>query len=446
MLQKRAHVIGLGISGISAAKLLMDKGWQVVASDDKTQLDNSDEVLQLQQRGMEVHLGGHDRAAGQTVQFVIVSPGVRFDADVLKLRRSQGVELIGEAELGWRYCQGKLVAVTGSNGKSTVTAMLGEIFAQTDQPSFTCGNIGLPICDIASQTTNDSLIAMEISSYQLMSIKDFKPQISVLTGISPDHLDYHGTFDNYLEAKARIWMNQTSSEYLVYNSDDAIVRRLVENARPQKVPISSEMSSECNTGIMDNSLYANPTETLSAKVAINDFKLPGRHNQANALAAMCAALLIGVSPDQVEAGVKAFEGLPHRLEKVRKLDQTLYINDSKATNPESTICALEAMDRPVVLIAGGLSKGGGFKMLRDLISAKVRQLILIGECAGEIEADLGDVCPVQNVAGLKEAVNLAAISSYEGYAVLLSPMAASFDMFKNYEDRGDQFKAFVNKL
>lgn len=440
---KTAHIIGLGLSGIAAAKLLIKQGWQVFASDDRDDLTSTAEIEQLQQDGLEVMLGGHHQAIKRSADLVIVSPGVPLDAEVIQVRRSEGVELIGEAELGWRNCKGKLVAITGSNGKSTTTALLGEIFNQTGQPSFVCGNIGLPICEIAHQTTDDSLIAMEVSSYQLMSIKDFRPSVSILLNMSPDHLEYHSSFEKYCAAKARIWMNQTSSDYLVYNSDDEVVSQLVKSAQLSKVGFSHKSENDKSD---HNMIHARVSDSLDAEVSIKEYKLPGRHNRMNALAAMFAALLIGVSSEHVEAGVLAFKGLPHRLEKVRELRDVVYYNDSKATNPESSICALEAMDRPVVLVAGGLSKGEGFKMMRDLIAEKITHLVLIGDCADEIEADIGDLCIVHRTGRLWESVSLSAELANSGDAVLFSPMAASFDMFKNFEDRGNQFKELVHKL
>lgn len=443
MPQKTAHIIGLGLSGLSAARLLIAEGWSVIGSDDRNDLGNASEITQLEQDGMEIHLGNHESAAKQVVDLVIVSPGILLNSDVIQFRKSQGVELIGEAELGWRYSNGKLVTITGSNGKSTTTALLGEIFDQTAQPSFVCGNIGLPICDIAKQTTPESLIAMEISSYQLMTIVDFKPNVSVLLGISPDHLDYHGSFDNYVTAKSRLWENQSSEDYLIYNSNDANVIKMVEGARTNLVGFSVPTEDDHSK---QYKLHAEINESLAASVSLDDFRLPGKHNQINALAGMFAALLIGVSPAIIESGVRTFNGLPHRLEMVRELNDVIYINDSKATNPESTICALEAMETPTVLIAGGLSKGGGFRMMRDIIAKKVTHLILIGDCANEIEADIGDLCSVHNTGRLWESVSLAAKLANKGESVLFSPMAASFDMFKNFEDRGDNFKYLVNKL
>lgn len=443
MSPKTAHIIGLGLSGLSAAKLLISEGWNLIGSDDSEDLDNSSLVMELERDGMEFYLHGHDKALNQLVDLVIVSPGVPPHSSVISTRISQGVEIIGEVELGWRHCNGKLVAITGSNGKSTTTALLGEMFAHSDQPSFICGNIGLPICDIAQQTTPDSLIAMEVSSYQLMSIVNFKPDVSVLLGISPDHLEYHGSFENYIAAKSRIFMNQSSSDYLVYSSDDEVVNSLVEKVNPQKVGFSIIPESK---NIDQNRLYTGLNRDVNVKVNINDYQLPGKHNQRNALAAMISALLIGVSPENIERGIRTFNGLPHRLEMVKEIEDVIYYNDSKATNPESTLCALEAMVRPTVLIAGGQSKGGGFRMMRKIVSEKVTNLILIGECADEIEADVGDSCPVHNIGRLQESVALAAKLAKSGDAVLLSPMAASFDMFVNFEERGAIFKELVRKL
>lgn len=438
-----AHVVGLGRSGVAAARLLLKNGWQVVASDDA----DSDV---LRQRGRELgggeirlYLGGHNAALENPAELVVASPGVPWQAEVLEKRRAQGAEVIAELELGWRYTRGKIAAITGSNGKTTTTALLGEILAFSGHPAFTCGNIGLPLSAIADKTDDETLLSVEVSSFQLEGIIGFKPQVGILLNITPDHLDRHGSHRTYALTKARLWLNQTAEDFIVYFADDPIVSAVVMSAASRKFPFSLTEKLSYGAFADNGHLVVRTPEGVEFVLDRRLFQLPGRHNTANALAAMSAALLMGVEPEVVQTAVAGFGGVPHRLETVRELDGVLWINDSKATNVDAGRWALEAVPRPIVLIAGGRSKGGGFKALRQYAHGRVKMFILLGEAADEIQCDLGDLAPVELADNLSDAIVRAKAAAVDGDAVLLSPLCASFDMFRDFEDRGDQFRRLV---
>ncbi len=447
MSRKIAHIVGLGKSGTAAAKWLLLHNWDVIGSDDADENKLSIQVKDLQLAGAVICLNGHTEALKVPVDLVVVSPGVPLSHPAIQARKAQGVEIIGELELGWRYSYGTIVAVTASNGKSTTTALLGEIFKATGRPTFIAGNIGTPFTSIIDKTSPESLIALEVSSYQLESIKHFKPNVAVLLNITPDHLQRHGTMEIYSSIKARLTMNQDKDDYLIYNIDDKIICDLVKDANSKKIPFSTQRKLAHGGWLEDDNMVFNPN-AMSPKYIMprTSLSIPGMHNTQNALAAILSALVCGIEWKFIEAGVQNFKGLPHRLEFVRCINSVKWFNDSKATNVDSGITALKALDRPIILIAGGRAKGGGFKDIRSLVKDKVKLLIVLGEAAGEIKNDLGDLCPTYSVENLTAAVNLAKEKAESGDTVLLSPLCASFDMFDNFEHRGDIFKQLVNEI
>ena len=444
-----AHIVGLGRSGLAAAQLLLRNGWSLVVSDDADtenlrQLGR--ELTARPETSVNIQFGGHYEALAVPVDLVVASPGLPWNAKVLEERRAQGARVIAELELGWRYMRGRMAAITGSNGKTTTAALLGEILANSGRPAFTCGNIGLPLSAIADKTDDETLLSVEVSSFQLEGITEFRPEVAVLMNITPDHLDRHGGHRSYALTKARLWMNQKADDHLVYFADDPIVAALVTNAPSRKFPFSLKEQLAYGAFADNGHLIVRTSETAELLLERRLLQLPGRHNALNALAAMSAALLMGVEPELVRMGVAGFKGVPHRLETVRELNNVLWINDSKATNVDAGRWALEAVPRPLVLIAGGRGKGGGFKALRPYAGGRVKKFILIGEAAPEIKMDLGDLAPVAMAADLAEAVRLAQQAAAPGDAVLLSPLCASFDMFRDFEDRGDRFRRLVLEL
>ena len=498
MYKERAHVVGMGKSGLASAKLLVREGWDVIISD-KADIEQLTKALssqpsvvdcgiinEMDDMDVRVFTGGHDEALREEVDLAVLSPGIPLDAEVVSRLTEAKIPVISELELGWRFCKGRMAAITGSNGKTTTTALLGEIFTQTGNPSITCGNIGRPLSDAALQATDETLLAVEVSSFQLMTIDRFRPDVAVLLNLSADHLDWHGGFDRYAKAKSRLWMNQTEDDWLVYCADDANVSSLVTDARSKLFPYTSRTDCRQPSAVDGKDISCQPQRVDSSYGAYidgddfrvllpdgsefrqprTDLKLLGRHNAANALAAISAALLLSVEADAIKRGISGFKGYPHRLEIVRVLNGVTWINDSKATNVDAGIVALEATDKPVILIAGGRAKGGGFKALledtwvprlarksgfngekkiRSPVD-KIKTAILMGEAENEIRRDIGDYVKTIHAEDMEDAVRLAHGLAEKGNTVLLSPLCASFDMFGSYEERGDLFRTLVEEL
>lgn len=441
-----AHVLGAGVSGCAAAEWLLRHGWMVIVSDDAINPALEKVAERLRGIGAQVFLGGHKGALGRAAELVVVSPGIPPASPAILSRTQEGAEVLSELELGWRQSRGSFCAVTGANGKSTTTALLGEIFRATGRPSFTVGNIGTPLISVADQTTSDCLIALEVSSYQLETICDFKPLVAGLLNITPDHLERHGSLESYARAKARVWLNQTAEEWVVFNADDPVVVGLVASAKSHRIPFSTAGPLTWGAWREEGEFIIKLPDIPEFRLQKSLSRLPGRHNDANVLAAATMGLLAGATPLAVAEGVAFFTGLPHRLETVRVLDGVTYINDSKATNVDAGRGALEAVPAPVILLAGGRPKGGGFGVLRALVEERVKRLILFGEAASEIQRDLGAGTPVERVSDVKAAVIAARKSAAVGDTVLLSPLCASFDQFRNFEERGDRFRELVMGL
>lgn len=441
----RAHVLGLGRTGQACVQWMLKKGWKVIASDD----GNSEQLRhlkrELEAQGVYVELEGHNEALTYPVDIAVVSPGMRIDHPAVRARRQEGGEVISEVELAYRFSQGILVGITGSNGKSTTTALLGAIFSTATSDSFTCGNIGLPFISVIDNTSNRSFIALELSSFQLETTCNFRPYVSILLNISPDHLDWHGNWERYIKAKSKIYLNQSPSDFIIYNFDDPILRDLVQTARSTLIPFSLRESLTMGAYFEGESLTVRlpgrPLFTFPRPL----LKLRGNHNVANTLAAVTAASILNIDYEAISSTLTSFTGLPHRLERVMVHRGVEWINDSKATNPDSGRVALEAIDAPIILIAGGRPKPGGFRQLRDIVAQKVKALIVIGEAAEQLIADLGDIVPSHHCANLKEAIHFAFNLAHTGDTVLFSPLCASFDMFANFEERGNVFKQLIRE-
>lgn len=446
MTTHRAHIFGAGLSGIASAEYLLRHGWMVIVTDDYISEALVKTEAKLRGMGAEVVLGGHQGVLGKDVQLVVVSPGVPANHPAIEARRRQGVEVIGELELGARYSRGRICAVTGSNGKSTTTALIGEIFRCTGGSHFTAGNIGTPLVTYADDTSDSSLIALEVSSYQLETTAGFKPEVGALLNITPDHLERHGGFEGYKQAKAHIWKNMTDREWMVMNADDPAVASLVPSCPAKKVYFSTNGPVTFGGFLDDDKFRFRLPTGVEVAIPRSLSHLPGRHNDANVLAAGCAALLMGIEPRIVEQGIREFAGLAHRLELVSVINGVSYVNDSKATNADAGRWALEATPAPIILIAGGRTKGAGYQAVRSLVADRVKKIFTIGEAAGEIEHELGSVVECLPAKTLDEAVRIAQSVAVAGDTVLLSPLCASFDQFKSFEHRGDVFRKLVKEL
>lgn len=439
---KRVLVVGLGLSGLAALETLTRQGYQVTGCDARTE-EELGAVLARVPAGAKIVGGGYPPA--RDFDLVVVSPGVPLEIPPLAEARQLGIPVWGELELGWRLSGGRpVIAVTGTNGKTTTTSLLSQMWQDAGRPVRAVGNIGVPFCTAINAPASEQLV-VEVSSFQLETALTFQPQVALILNLTPDHLDRHRTLENYLAVKARIFANQGPEDYLILNFDDPAVRKLAAWASGRVVFFSSrERLGEgvfIDRGVITGSFGGRRLEVIP----LTQVRLRGRHNWENCLAAVACSMVMGLEPGAVAHTLETFAGVSHRLEFVAEIGGVQYFNDSKATNPEAAMKALEAFTEPVVLIAGGRNKGAGFTEFAARVREKVRCLVLVGEAADAIQAALaatgyGEIFRAGDFAA---AVGEAARQARPGEVVLLSPACASWDMFRNYEERGDYFKELV---
>ncbi len=420
---KKVTVIGLGESGLAAVELLSRAGSIVRVTDFARSEQTKQAAAELILKGVAVELGGHTNEFIDDADLIVVSPGVPPDIPVLEQARNSNIKIISEIELGFLYCKSKIIAVTGTNGKSTVVSLLNEIFNQAGLKAVVCGNISPAFCNVVNRTGTDTTLIMEVSSYQLEFIEKFHPKISIILNITPDHLDHHRCFDKYIRTKMRIFENQQEEDYLIINNE---VRNYLKETKEIKPQILTY--SVCDK-IID----------------LDKVRLKGRHNQENILAAVLGAKACGIALEHIARALSEFKGLPHRLEYFLNYKGIDFVNDSKATNVEAVLSALEAIEAPIILIAGGMDKELNYGLARKRVKEKVKLLILIGQAKGSIKKALKGVCSLKEASGMEEAVRIACSQAQSKDTVLLSPMCSSFDMFDNFEHRGDVFKSIVEK-
>lgn len=465
---KKITVVGLARSGVAASEFLARQGAHVTATDQKTQEQLGDALDRLRPLGVRLVLGGHPTEIFLDADLIVVSPGVPLTLEPLVRARAAGIPIISELELASRFLTGTLVAVTGSNGKTTVTTLIGELLAAAGLETVVGGNIGRPLTDFIGRTTEASVIVAEVSSFQLEAIETFRPRVAVVTNISPDHLDRHGTLEAYIHAKRRIFLNQDEQDWAVLNADDPVVRAMSEATPARPIFFSRRERLEEGICFCDGRILLRAGDKERELIRREELPLRGWHNVENAMAALGAALAaVALSRDGMDEQRRAmsladllplsdhmpfrqtlqcFTGVEHRLEWVAAIHGVEYFNDSKATNVDSTIKALEAFEGNIVLILGGRDKGSDFTVLRPLVQEKVKHIILLGEASAKIAQALAGTVPMTPVATMADAVRSAAERAEPGDVVLLAPACASFDMFENYEHRGRVFKAEVEKL
>ncbi|HKE90524.1 MAG TPA: UDP-N-acetylmuramoyl-L-alanine--D-glutamate ligase [Gemmatimonadales bacterium] len=431
-------VVGLGKSGVAATRLLAREGARVYASDAATSPPGSAAVELLRALpGVEVELGRHDLAKIRAAKGVVVSPGVPPDAAPLSVARSSGVPVLSELDLGWRALPGmRCIAVTGTNGKTTTTALVSQLLRTAGLDALAAGNIGLPLADVALAEMRPQWLAVEVSSFQLHDSPDFAPEIGVLTNLAPDHLDRYSDVAAYYADKRLMYRNATDDNVWVVNGDDAASLDLVRGIRGRHVRFSVAGPADAWYDGRARSLMLGG----SALLPRDALALLGLHNVANALAAALAVHEAGIAPGAIAEGLRSFRALHHRLETVAEAGGVRWINDSKATNVSSTAVAIEAMDRPFVLLLGGRHKGEPYTRLGPLLQAQCRLVIAYGEAGPRIEADLEGVVPLERGGDFADVMRRARAAARPGYAVLLSPACSSYDMFKNYEERGAAFE------
>lgn len=443
--KKNVLVIGAGISGLAACRFLLNKGAQVWLADAKSREELPQELNGLTNQGMHLLLN-NKLPEKADFAFVIKSPGVPHTTPLLKMLHEAKIPVIGELELAYQYAKSPFVAITGTNGKTTTTTLVGEIFADAGLNTLVGGNIGLPLADLAEN--HQGLIVVEASSFQLEDTVDFRPHIALMLNLTPDHLNRHLTMENYLLAKEQVFINQTKEDFLIINAEDEWFKQSAQKAQSTVFPFSNKRELEFGLYAQDGQMVWAHDGQKEKIFSLEELKIKGAHNTENALAAAAAGLCWGLQPLQIAQTLQKFAGVEHRLEIFAEKDGITYVNDSKGTNPASTIKALEAFNRPIVLIAGGRNKGSDFTELMGLIKEKCSYLVILGECREELRqaaeaAAYENYSVVEN--DFKEATLTAISKANKGDIVLLSPACASWDMFANYEIRGRLFKDIVTE-
>ncbi len=446
---KKVLVVGAGKSGLAVSRFLTDKKAEVTLTDAAKPAYLGRELERLASEGVDLFLGGYPAVNRAGFELVVMSPGVPLTTEPAREAAESGIPVIGELELAYHFTKAPVVAITGTNGKTTTTALLGEIFKDGGFKTLVGGNIGLPLVTEVENYGPGDIIVAEVSSFQLETTVAFKPKVAVILNLTPDHLDRHGTMENYASAKARIFANQGKDDFTVLNYDDPLTAALGSESRAGTVYFSRCRILEAGgVYVRDNMIMANINGSNEAICSCNELGIPGAHNLENALAAVAAAKAAGVGNAALARTLKKFKGVPHRLEFIAEINGVKYINDSKGTNPDAAIKALEAFTEPVVLIAGGKSKGSDFSDFAAKVRERARVLIVLGECAGIIADSFksGGVEQLLFAGDFDEAVYLAHRNARPGEIVLLSPACASWDMFPSYEERGNLFKELVLKI
>ncbi len=446
-MQQRLVILGGGESGVGAAVLAAQQGYDVFLSDGGALKDNYRQ--DLQQRNIAFEEGGHTIDKILSADEVVKSPGIPEKNELVKKIRAGGIPVISEIELAYRHKgDSRIIGITGSNGKTTTTALTYHICRHGELDCALVGNIGYSFARQVAEDPKQWYVA-EISSFQLDDIVTFRPDVAILTNITEDHLDrYEYKFENYIRSKFRITMNQTKDDHFIYNDDDPVIKENLNQYPIHSNPLPFTMQHETNKGGFINKGQMNiETENEKWQMSIYDFALKGIHNQYNTMAAGIASATVGIRKQKIREAIQSFEALEHRMEYVSTVRGVEFINDSKATNVNSTWYALESMDKPTILILGGVDKGNDYSLIRDLVKEKVKAIVCMGVDNRKIhEAFQNDVALMVNTASAEEAVKAAFHFATKGDVVLLSPACASFDLFKNYEDRGRQFKEAVRDL
>ncbi len=442
---KMAWVIGLARSGFAAAKLLRLTGAEVFVTERSDASNLGDMIAELEAMGVEVQVGGHDLKGKTPPDFAVVSPGIPLSAPVIQWLRDRGRPVYSEIEVAYWFYYGTTVAITGTNGKTTVTRWLTHMLREAGLDARAAGNIGYPFCDLVREKPRTTHAITEVSSYQLESIASFHPHVSVLTNITADHLERHGSMKNYAAAKGRVFENQEAEDFAVMPYGGELVATISSCVRARKLLVSMDRVPHDGTGFKDGFLWLSHDGKKVQLMEASDLPIPGMHNVANALCASAAAWALQLSVDEIRKGLLTFKGVEHRLETI-KSNGRIWINDSKATNVDSLKVALEAVKGKVWLIAGGKDKGAPYEPLRNLVKEKVKRLLLIGEGADRIQDELGDLVQAEMCATLDNAVKLANLQAEHGDTVLLSPACASFDQYENFEVRGEAFRKLVEEV
>lgn len=444
---KKVLVVGLGKSGLAAALFLRRKGAQVTVSDVRSAESLAHEIPALLEEGIMVEAGGHGLLTFRRQDLIVVSPGVPLDTPELAQVRKFGLPIIGELELAARFLKGKVLAITGSNGKTTTTTLLGAILQEAGIPALVGGNIGVPVVSLIEESTDETWSVLEVSSFQLESTEEFHPNIAVILNITPDHLDRHGSFENYARAKERIFAAQGEKDSVVLNADNARTAQAASRSSARVYWFSIEHSVGQGAWVEDGYVvYRGGREAPIEKVMpLQRIPLKGEHNVENVVAAVCAARQAGAPAEAIGRAIENFRAVEHRLEFVATVNGVEFYNDSKATNVDATAKAVAAFHSGIHLILGGKDKGSDYTTLSPLLRERVRAVYTIGSAAAKIESQLRGVVSLHSCETLEKAVATAASAARPGDVVLLAPACSSFDQFESYEHRGRVFKELVNE-
>jgi UDP-N-acetylmuramoylalanine--D-glutamate ligase len=447
---KRVLVVGLGKSGVASALFLKKHGAKVSVSDTKSGDELRNEIPVLLDNGISVETGGHGERTFRGQDLIVVSPGVPVDAPPLQQARAMGEVVIGEIELAAQFLPGPIVAITGSNGKTTTTTLAGEIMTAGGFATLVGGNIGTPAISLTERANPETVIVLEVSSFQLETIQTFRPKVAVVLNVTPDHLDRHRTFEIYVNAKARLFENQQTGDFAVLNADDKTCVAMAGRTRARVFWFSRQKEVERGAWVRDGKILFRDADGQREILQVSDIPLKGAHNLENVLAAVCSAVLMGCAPEKIRDAVKKFKAVEHRLEFVATIRGVGYYNDSKATNVDATIKALESFPANIHLILGGKDKGSDYTLLNQLLRDRVKRVYTIGAAAAKIESQIvsaKDGGPeLVHAETLENALRKASASAQSGDVVLLAPACASFDQFRSYEHRGKVFKEIVQSL
>lgn len=445
---KKVLVSGVAKSGVSAAYLLKKLGASVTIQDAKTEDKLGNVVTELKNNGIALYLGSNPDDIIENMDILVMSPGVPTDLPFVNKAREKNNPVIGEIELAYMFCKSPIIGITGTNGKTTTTTLVGDICKAYYNNTFVVGNIGNPFADITLDTTNNGAVVAELSSFQLETINEFKPKVSAVLNITPDHLNRHHTIQNYIAAKERVFENQTADDYCILNYNDEITKAMANKTKAKVVFFS--LNNKLDEGIYsdENSIYIKALGYDQKVIDINELKILGGHNVENAMAAIGCSIAIGVPMDIVVKVLKEFTAVEHRIEYVTTVNDIEFYNDSKGTNPDASIKAVEAMKRPICIIAGGYDKGSDFTEWIDTFKGRVKFVAVIGAVKDKIVDTLNkaDFTNYKTADTFEEAIDLCYENADKGDCVLLSPACASWDMFKSYEQRGEIFKDYVRKL
>ncbi|MDF2474075.1 MAG: UDP-N-acetylmuramoylalanine--D-glutamate ligase [Anaerocolumna sp.] len=447
--QKKVLVFGTGISGIAASKLLQQANADVILYDGNDKLTESDirSKLPVEFAG-RILLGNISEEIISTLNLIVLSPGVPTDLDIINYLRDKNIPIWGEIELAYQFSKGKIAAITGTNGKTTTTTLVGDIMKIYYESVFVVGNIGVPYTEMVTQTNDNSVTVAEMSSFQLETIQSFKPNVSAILNITPDHLNRHHTMENYIAAKVNITLNQDQNDVCVLNYEDEALRAVGDKLKTNVFYFSSLRELEDGIYLDGENIYYSVNKDKTLVCNINELNIFGRHSYENVMAAVAIGIAMNVPLSFIKKAITEFVAVEHRIEYVATKHGVKYYNDSKGTNPDASMKAIESMQTPTILIAGGYDKGSEYDQWIEAFGGKIKFLVLLGQTKDKIaeaakQHGFHDIIMVES---LKEAVDISAAKANSGECVLLSPACASWGMFKNYEERGTLFKEYVNNL